>query len=165
MFSVSQPKLTSLSLPPPYPLTLFFATTFSSSLHRLFSSSLASFFFLPLPSVILSFSSLDGRARRWPCFFSRPETPTHPLVACESATRWNRGNRISLLTRDRCRQRPPRFSSMLLTLVAFLPPFPRISLSVRHASLLFSSPLLSSLPALSPPTHTMEFTQVFCARE
>lgn len=62
---------------------------------------------------------IDGRRR--PCFFSRPETPTHPLIACESAIRWDGGNGISLLTRDCCRRRPPCFLLLLRFFLLLLP--------------------------------------------
>lgn len=84
--------------------------------------SLSFSLFLYLASTVLFWAQT--------CFFSRPETPTHPLVACESAIRWDRGNGISLLTRDCCRRRPPCF----LLLLRFFLPSPSSSLYPPLAS-------------------------------
>lgn len=99
----------------------------------------------PLPSLSLSlrprstvFFWIDGRRR--PCFFSRPETPTRPLVACENAIRWDGGNRISLLTRDCCRRRPPCFLRFLCFLLLRL-----LAPILASATLLLLVPCAASL--------------------
>lgn len=123
MFSVSRPELfpllsrhvSSLSLPPVV---------------------LPSSPFLSISLFCLDRPLLDQRAQTAVLLQRRPETPTHPLVACESATRWDGGNGISLLTRDCCRRRPPCF---LLLLRFFLLLF--LASPLASPSLLPLSPL------------------------
>lgn len=111
------PPPLSLSFPLPPSLVALFLCSFTlatTSSHRSVSFSFRLFLRSFSPSLHLVSTVLfwiDGRRR--PCFFSRPETPTHPLVACENAIRWDGGNGISLLTRDCCRRRPPCFLLLL----------------------------------------------------
>lgn len=136
-FSLSLSFLRSLCSSPPllfYSRYHLVVTWSLSLLVLLFSLSFYSSLYLA-PTVLFW---IDGRRR--PCFFSRPETPTHSLVACESAIRWDGGNGISLLTRDCCRRRPPCF---LLLLRFFLLPSASSSSrcrSPRLLSFLFSPP-------------------------
>lgn len=134
-FSLSSLLSLFLSLPLSFFLSLSCYAVLLLSLLPLFFSFAS--FLLSLLSAI--FFWIDGCRR--PCFFSRPETPTHPLVACESAIRWDGGNGISLLTRDCCRRRPPCFLLLLRFLLLFLLAPPHTSPSLVSSRVLYSPSL------------------------